>query len=161
MLLPNIPNSSASRGMWLPPSLFFTICTSLESLICWRVLFQESSCFTLLSRLCHISSFADVHGTRPLKNWYHSTSLLCTLTSQAPNLCAPYNFRKRYIESILKLKKNHMFGQTTFSLPVQNDHMSDITTIPTLINSWLTVHQSPMKATLRFPGCPTNSARNA
>ena len=54
-----------------------------------------------------------------------------------------------------------MFGQTTFRLPVQNDHMSEITTIPTLINSWLTVHRGPMKATLRFPGCPTNSARNA
>lgn len=160
MLLPNIPNSSASRGMWLPPSLFFTICTSLESFIFWRVLFQESSCFTLLSRLCHISSFADVHGTRPLKNWYHSSSLLCTLTSQAPNLCSPYNFRKRYIASILKLKKNICLARP-YSLPVQNDHMSEITTITTLINSRLTVHQSPMKATLRFPGCPTNSARNA
>ena len=108
-----------------------------------EVLFRESSCFTLLSRLCHISSFADVHGAPPpIKSGYHSSSLLCTLTSQAPNLCSPYNFKKRYIASILKNnEKKHMFGQNSFRLPVQNDHMSEIITDPNL--NQLTTHSPP------------------
>lgn len=143
MLLPNIPNSSASHGMWLLPSLFFTICTSFESLICWRSYSEKVAvlpffhdCATSLLLLMYMAP-------PPIKSGYHSSSLLCTLTSQAPNLCSPYNFRKRYIASILKNNKTkkHMFGQTSFRLPVQNDHMSEIITDPNL--NQLTTHSPP------------------